>query len=64
MSETQTVNRPVPFQGTEEQRQTNRLSHYFYDGRCMDCDCNQFFGSVRDYPCGQEPPRETVEVSI
>lgn len=60
----QTINRPVPFSGTEEQKQANRLSHWGIEGRCDKCDCNMHWGEVRNYPCGQEPPRETVEVTI
>lgn len=51
-----TVNAPMRFQGTPEQAAANRRTHYFVDGRCMDCDCRPF-GRVAEWPCGVEPPR-------
>lgn len=57
-----TVDRPVAFPGTEEEKIANRNSHMMFQGRCMNCDCNNW-GTVRDYPCGQEPPREIVAIN-
>lgn len=63
------INRPVRFPGTPEQAAANYRTHYFItngdpedgDYRCMDCDCKP--GHVAaSYPCGTEPPRETIEV--
>jgi hypothetical protein len=61
------INRPIAFQGSEEERQTNRDSHNFsYDYeevRCFDCDCRPSHVAA-DYPCGTEPPRETVDNGV
>lgn len=60
-----TINRPVAFPGTEEERLANRATHSFfvYDPEepmeCMNC-CARTYHVAADYPCGQEPPRETV----
>lgn len=58
---TMTVNRPVEFPGTVEEARANYLTHNFYDFRCLNCDCNEW-GTTKDYPCGVNPPRETVNV--
>lgn len=69
MSAIETVNRPVRFTGTEEQRIANRASHNFtyYDheepAECTDC-CARTYHVAADYPCGQEPPRETVNYNF
>lgn len=56
------VDRPVPFSGSDEERRANRATHYFgYEDRCYNCDCRPW-GEVVNYPCGQEPPREVVEI--
>jgi hypothetical protein len=58
-----TINRPIPFQGTEAQRRANRATHQFGsefdDFRCLNCDCKPGHKAA-DYPCGVEPPRETI----
>lgn len=51
-----TVNAPARFQGTDEERRRNQLSHDFYEGRCTACDCRPW-GRVAEWPCGTEPPR-------
>jgi hypothetical protein len=51
-----TVNAPMKFQGTADEAAANYRSHWFVDGRCMDCDCRPF-GRVASWPCGVEPPR-------
>lgn len=55
--------RPVPFKGTETQRQANRRSHQFVgiDGRCFRCDHKSWHVGA-DYPCMAEVPRESVEI--
>lgn len=61
----QTVNRPVAFPGTQEERNANRETHHMvqwsYDDapECTDC-CARSYHVAFDYPCGQEPPRETI----
>jgi hypothetical protein len=61
----ETVNRPVEFPGTDEERRANRATHHFasYDHEeppeCMDCMARTYHVAA-DYPCGTEPPRETV----
>lgn len=57
-----TLNRPIPFQGTPEEAEANYHSHTFSgeDDRCFACDCKPWHKAA-DYPCGVEPPRETVE---
>lgn len=59
------VNRPVAWPGTEVERAANEATHHWmaWDPeempRCTRCDCNAW-GTVKDWPCGVEPPRETV----
>ena len=63
------INRPVKFQGTDEEKQANRRTHHFsptdwdedgpQDYRCMDCECKPGHKAA-DYPCGTNPPRETI----
>lgn len=64
------VNRPVRFQGSEQERERNLASHHFVtyqwseddvETRCADCDCRPSHVAAT-YPCGTEPPREEVEV--
>jgi hypothetical protein len=60
------VDRPVPFQGTEEERNANRATHYMvaYEvgerEECIDC-CARAFQTTLDYPCGADVPRETID---
>lgn len=63
-----TVNRPVAFAGSEEEKQANRTTHHFvtyqwgeddFETRCLVCDARPSHVAA-DYPCGVEPPRETV----
>lgn len=60
-----TVNRPVAFPGTEAEKRANYATHCFVSWdpddctRCTYCDCKTWHVAA-DYPCGQEPPRETV----
>lgn len=62
-----TVNRPVPFPGTPAEARANFHTHDWivYDpeevpecGRC----CAKTWHEVAKYPCGKEPPRETIVV--
>lgn len=55
--------RPVPFRGTEEERQANRRTHRFegIDGRCLECDHKPWHYGA-DYACGDQVPREHFEV--
>jgi hypothetical protein len=59
------IDRPIPFSGTPEQARLNFLTHdWFYDGDievCMNCDSKSWHKAA-SYPCGQNPPREIVEV--
>lgn len=65
MSDFIDINRPIPFAGTEEERQANRLTHrwtHYDEARCDACD-SKMWHTAADYPCGQEPPREWVRVA-
>jgi hypothetical protein len=57
------VNRPIPFRGTLEEAAANYATHRFldYDGE-QECDVclSKPWHVAASYPCGQEPPRETV----
>jgi hypothetical protein len=59
------INRPVRFTGSDEEAAANFRTHYWAgndpDARCGECDCKPWHAAAR-YPCGVEPPRETVEV--
>lgn len=58
------LNRPVPFSGTDEERERNQQTHrwtYYDEARCDACDCKAWHEAA-NYPCGQEPPREWVRV--
>lgn len=61
------TNRPVPFQGSDEEAKANRETHYWVmveEGeppRCGDCDIKSWYAAAK-YPCGVNPPRETVEI--
>lgn len=50
--------KPVPFPGTEEERQANKKTHHWggIDGRCFECDAKPWHVAA-DYPCGVEVPR-------
>ena len=59
-----TVNRPVAFPGTREERLANQRTHdwnWADEVRCWRCDCKAWHVAA-DYPCGVEPPRETVQI--
>lgn len=62
---TMTIDRPVRFSGSDEQAAANRLTHSFDysdgDTRCMFCDCRPSHAAA-SYPCGEQPPREIVEI--
>lgn len=64
---TEVVNRPVAFPGTAEEKRANYATHHWvcWDQEepmeCMDC-CAKTWHVAADYPCGEEPPRETVVV--
>lgn len=59
------VNRPVAFPGTREQADRNHATHDWCtwddDTRCVNCDSKPWHVAA-DYPCGEEPPRETVNL--
>ena len=61
------IDRPVEFPGTDEEARANHRTHaWIFDGDtevCMDCDAKSWH-RVASYPCGQEPPREVVEVRL
>lgn len=50
------INMPKKFDGSNQERQANIMTHNFYGGRCMECDCRPS-GRVAEWPCGQEPER-------
>lgn len=56
-----TINVPLPFSGTEEQRRRNYRSHFwdYMRARCVDCDVR--YGSTSSfYRCGAPVPRMEV----
>lgn len=63
------MNAPIKFQGSEEERLVNRLTHNFvsFDPEepmeCMDC-CARTYHVAADYPCGVEPPREDTHIFV
>lgn len=63
------VNRPVAFAGTESERAANYRTHDWCvvdpeePMRCMTCDAKTWHVAA-SYPCGTEPPRETVDVVV
>lgn len=65
MTNIQTINRPVAFSGTEDERKANRATHNFCNfeigeaAECSDC-CARTYHVAADYPCGVEPEREVV----
>lgn len=60
-----TCNRPVPFVGTAEERAANYATHNWCtwdeETECMEC-CSKPWHAAASYPCGQEPPREIIEI--
>lgn len=60
-----TVDRPISFQGTPDERLANYNSHSwtYYDheepAECNSC-CAKAYHVAADYPCGVEPPREII----
>jgi hypothetical protein len=60
-----TINRPIPFSGSEAEKRANYASHMFItwdeETHCSNCDCKPWHKAAY-YPCGTNPPRETVEV--
>jgi hypothetical protein len=59
-------NKPITFEGTDEQAEINRRTHNFitFDSlnyNCADCDCKPYHAAAK-YPCGQEPERETISI--
>lgn len=56
------INRPAPLTGSEEDLARNYATHVFMDDRCAMCDCRPW-GTVAQYPCGVEPPREDVDTA-
>lgn len=71
-TETYRINRPVAFEGTEEEREANFATHLFFysmdpneagDTRCGNCDCRPSHVAA-SYPCGTTVPREVVEFEV
>jgi hypothetical protein len=65
---TTTINLPMPFPGSPEERHANYLSHSFLwddegDTRCAFCDCRPSYVSA-DWPCMAEVPRIIREVEV
>jgi len=57
----ETINAPIPWQGTPEQAKANLATHDFvtFDGveyRCSNCDCKLWHAAAL-YNCMDEPPR-------
>lgn len=55
---------PKPFDGTDEERQTNRNTHFWVSDSpislvCAKCDAKDWH-VASNYPCGTEPPRMVV----
>jgi hypothetical protein len=55
-----TINEPIPFNGTEQERRANYGSHDWtsFNGEivCFSCDCKPWYESSY-YPCGVDVPR-------
>jgi hypothetical protein len=68
VTKTQTfaLNRPVAFPGTPAEAAANRETHWWmwYEegSECERCAARGYHVAA-SYPCGQEPPRETVVVT-
>lgn len=63
----ETINEPIPFQGTEEEAQANFATHHWWqdpDDWEMMCDnCgHKAWHKGASYPCGTEVPRRDVIV--
>jgi len=65
MTEYFDLNRPVPFSGTDEEREQNRKTHDWNytddEERCWTCDSKSWHEAA-NYPCGVEPEREWVKI--
>ena len=61
---TYTMTVPVPFSGTQEEKDANYGTHYFggIDSRCFMCDSKPWHKAA-DYPCGESVPRQTITVT-
>lgn len=59
------LDRPVDFSGTAEEARENRRSHLWraYDDEvvCTRCD-TAIWHVAADYRCGDDPPRELIEI--
>jgi hypothetical protein len=61
------IDMPVRFTGTDAEREANRRSHSWWrpdpdeTPECDEC-CAKSWHAAADYPCGTQPPRQTVEV--
>ena len=61
---TMIINEPVPFAGTDAEREANRSTHTFDygdDTRCINCGCKAWH-TTADYACGADVPRQNREV--
>jgi len=56
------VDEPIPFSGSDEEKTANTQTHYFTAGsdRCAKCDCKVWHKAF-EYECGTEPPRQIVD---
>lgn len=60
------INRPIRFEGTTQQKRANFNTHSWDGGWgeetriCRDCGSKDWHAAA-EYPCGVEPPRETVK---
>ena len=61
-----TIDMPMEFPGTDEERMANFASHDFYDwamdgdSRCTACDCKPWHITA-GWPCGADVPRVVAE---
>jgi hypothetical protein len=59
------IDRPIRFAGSAAEASANFNTHDFAwgdeDTRCVNCDCKTTHAAA-DYPCGTNPPRETITV--
>jgi len=58
----ETINAPIPFQGSRQEAEANFKTHDFYqvdmfEYRCGKCDCKPWHEAAF-YECGNEPPRK------
>ena len=55
------ANEPIPFQGTQEEKERNYKSHHWmncdHEFACLHCDSKEWHRSAQ-YPCGVEPGRQ------